>query len=128
MKEELSRLRKIEKKYLELKKTHKALLKRVRTQDKNSEEKISEGFRFAIDVGVYTEYCALNLEKFYKIIKKIPLKSIEFHLQRGDFERWLDLIEMPKLAKEVEKVRFSGFVGEDQRQKLLSAMEFCINT
>ena len=48
-----------------------------------------EAFLFFTDVGQYLSELAPSLREFYEKLKKIPLKSIEFHFERGDFERWI---------------------------------------
>jgi prophage antirepressor-like protein len=44
-------------------------------------------------------------EEFLEKAKVVDVKSLEFHLYRGDFEKWLILIGMPNLAKKFENIR-----------------------
>ena len=50
---------------------------------------VSEAFLFFTDIGQYEGEFAPSLYDFYEKLKTIPLKSIEFHFKRGDFERWV---------------------------------------
>jgi hypothetical protein len=47
-----------------------------------------EGFHFCVDVYRPTEHTAHSLAEFVSIVKTIEPSSIEFHLRRGDFEKW----------------------------------------
>lgn len=127
LKEELHRLRRIEQEYRRLKREYEALLKQVEHEDKRLAVKPEEGFYFCTDDGVYTKYSALNFEEFYDALKKIPLKSIEFHTGRGDFEKWLTFIGMLDLAKEFENIKALNISGERLRLKLIEAMDKVTN-
>jgi len=48
-----------------------------------------KAFFFFTGIGQYTGELAQNLEDFYNKIDKVPLKSLDFHLRRGDFEKWI---------------------------------------
>jgi len=47
-----------------------------------------EAFLFFMDIGQYEGEFAPSLFDFCEKLKTVPLKSIEFHFKRGDFERW----------------------------------------
>jgi len=56
---------------------------------------------------------ALSLVGFYDLLAKVPLRSIEFHRGRGDFENWLEQGLRDKvLADEVRGVNESDLEGE----------------
>jgi hypothetical protein len=44
-------------------------------------------FYFYVDVGIYADRCAVNLADFYDILVDVDIRSIEFHMSRGDFEK-----------------------------------------
>jgi hypothetical protein len=46
-------------------------------------------FYFFTAVGNYAGESATSFEEFLEKIKKIEIKSLEFHLYRGDFEKWI---------------------------------------
>jgi len=48
-----------------------------------------KAFFFFTSVGNYTGESAFSLEEFVKITEKVNIKSLEFYLYRGDFERWI---------------------------------------
>jgi len=123
LKEELYRLRRVEQEHLRLKREYEALLKQVRAEGKGLTVKPEEGFYFCTEDGAYTGFSALNLEEFYEAFKKVPLKSIEFHAEREDFERWLNFIGKHDLAKEFETIRLSKLSGDVLRQKLIEIMD-----
>jgi hypothetical protein len=50
---------------------------------------ITEAFHFFTDIGQHTGKSATSLADFSEMLKTAPLKSIEFHFKRGDFERWI---------------------------------------
>ncbi|MDH5712480.1 MAG: hypothetical protein OEY83_00880 [Candidatus Bathyarchaeota archaeon] len=58
--------------------------KKKRKDGKLLQEK---AFYFFTSVGNYTGENAASLEEFAKITRKVDIKSLEFHLYRGDFER-----------------------------------------
>ncbi|MGB8780718.1 MAG: DUF5752 family protein [Candidatus Bathyarchaeia archaeon] len=49
---------------------------------------LTEAFHFFTDIGQYDGKSATSLADFSEKLKTAPLKSIEFHFKRGDFERW----------------------------------------
>jgi len=64
-----------------------------------------KAFYFHISQGVFAGEKAASLEEFAKKIKLIDIKSLEFHLQRRDFERWMvDVFGEAKLAEEIRKL------------------------
>ena len=46
-------------------------------------------FHFCVDVGEYTGISAFSYEDFLKSVKKVKAKSLSFHLERGDFQKWV---------------------------------------
>lgn len=53
------------------------------------EVSIAESFLFFTGLGEYTGELASSLADFLKKLQHVPLRSIEFHFRRGDFERWI---------------------------------------
>ena len=61
-----------------------------------------QAFYFFTCVGNYTGECAASFEEFLEKIKEIDIKSLEFHLYRGDFDKWIaEILEDKELAEEV---------------------------
>jgi hypothetical protein len=79
----------------------------------------NEAFYFFTSIGNYTGECATSLEDFLRKIKKVYMKSIEFHLYREDFEKWVtETLEDKELAQEIQKLRKQKLTGEFLREKL----------
>jgi len=78
------------------------------------------GFHFYNGINQPTDLTAYTLEEFYKIIKQVSVGSIEFHLYRGDFEKWLkEVCKEPEFAEEVGAIKAANLKGEELRDKLL---------
>ncbi|MFQ5758510.1 MAG: hypothetical protein ACE5IF_02385 [Candidatus Bathyarchaeia archaeon] len=78
------------------------------------------GFYFYNEVGKPLFEEAFNLGDFWEKIRKIPVPSLEFHLERGDFAKWIrDVFEETQLAERIERIYNTG---EDLRRELLNAL------
>lgn len=76
---------------------------------------IPEAFLFFMDIGQYDGEFATCLADFCEKLKKIPLKSMEFHFKRGDFERWIrETLTDEYLANRISKIDRSAR-GEELR-------------
>ena len=65
-----------------------------------------QAFYFFTSVGNYTGESAASFEEFLDKIKEIDIKSLEFHLYRGDFEKWIaEILEDKELAEEILNLR-----------------------
>jgi hypothetical protein len=63
---------------------------------------------------------AFNLEDLRKKIEKVPVTSLEFHQNRGDFARWIrDVFKETQLAERIAKTTATG---EELRLALLNAL------
>jgi len=86
-----------------------------------------EAFYFFTDVGDYTGQYALSLDNFCNKINNIELKSVLFHFDRQDFEKWIkgtigDAILADKIGKIKDSVDREEVRTEIQRiveQRLL---------
>ena len=85
--------------------------------------KPEEGFYFCTDDGAYTQYSALNLEEFADALKNVPIRSIEYHMARGDLKNWLKFIGKPDLAKEFEEAKALDLSEESLRLRLIEIIE-----
>lgn len=84
----------------------------------------NEPFRFYNAPGEenFTGIKAWSLMGLIDVIQKADVKIIEFHDQRGDFEKWASVsLRDEKLAKQFEEVRLSGVRGEELRRNLQQA-------
>ena len=66
----------------------------------------NESFHFFIDINDYSGKSAHNLAQFCDIINNINEKSITFHFERHDFERWTGgTLHDPTLARRINKLK-----------------------
>ncbi|MDH7564205.1 MAG: DUF5752 family protein [Candidatus Bathyarchaeota archaeon] len=78
-----------------------------------------EPFLFFSDVGEehFTGIIAWSLKGFPDAIKRVSVDSIEFHIKRGDLEKWAEKsFSDDALAKRLRKLRLSKLKGEQLRQ------------
>lgn len=80
-------------------------------------------FYFYTGVDQYSGMRADSLFDFSEKIKDISITSLEFHLVRGDFERWLKSIGDVKLAKKLAAIREKGVSGEELRSLIYEAVK-----
>ena len=79
------------------------------------------GFHFYEDVDKSLDQVALSLEDFVEKVKKVPLASIEFHQERGDFANWIrDVLMEPPLADAIEGLKEHG---EELRKKIVETIK-----
>ena len=84
----------------------------------NTAKKIAP-FYFCVDIDVYTGVSATSYEDFLTSIKEVEAKSLNFHLNRGDFERWtLDILRDEELAKKIGKLKSQKLSGPILRGRL----------
>jgi hypothetical protein len=78
-----------------------------------------KAFYFFTSIGNYTGKSADSLEEFTKEILDANVRSLEFHLYRGDFERWIsDTLEDYELASKIRKLKAVKPLGMDLRDRL----------
>jgi len=76
-------------------------------------------FYFFTSIGNYTGESASSLEEFANKIREASIISLEFHLHRGDFERWVDeTLQDKELAEEIKKLRNQNPSGDALRDQL----------
>jgi len=78
-----------------------------------------EAFYFFTSIGNYTGQAAASLDEFLQKIKEVNIKSLEFHLYREDFEKWVaQTLGDAKLAEEIKSLRNMKVVGNALRDRL----------
>jgi hypothetical protein len=76
-------------------------------------------FYFCVDVGQYTGINAASYENFLTSIKQVEAKSLRFHIEREDFQKWvLDILKDKKLAEEIGKIKNQKLRGQALRNSL----------
>jgi len=84
--------------------------------------KSEEAFQFYEAVGRPTGERATSLLDFLEKIKTVKLESLEFHLQRKDFQNWLrKTIGDSELARKVERMRKPN--DDSMRTRIHSTIE-----
>ena len=81
-----------------------------------------EPFRFYVDVGDenFTGIEVLSLKGFIQALLKVNVKSLEFHVKRGDFEKWAEFsLHDSFLAEKFKLISKRKLRGEKLRLKLL---------
>jgi len=78
-----------------------------------------KAFYFFTSIGNYTGESATSLKEFMEKINQVNVKSLEFHLYRGDFEKWItEVLEDKKLAEDVGKLLKTNLLGDYLRNQL----------
>ena len=79
---------------------------------------LPEAFLFFTDIGQYTGEFAQCLADFSEKLHKVSLKSLEFHFERGDFERWIkEILGDEYLTDEISKID-RAIRGEELRSTI----------
>jgi hypothetical protein len=61
----------------------------------------------------------MSLEEFAAKIREVEISSLEFHLYRGDFEKWTDdVLEDNELTKRISAVKLLEPIGNALRDQL----------
>jgi DNA-binding MarR family transcriptional regulator len=80
-------------------------------------------FLFYRGVGVSAGRSALSLAEFAGAIQDLEEESIEFHLGRGDFERWITFIGDQYLSSKLSEIKGLGLRGADLRNRLYTTVK-----
>jgi alpha-amylase len=84
------------------------------------------GFTFSYEFARSSELTVNSLYEFISALKTIDLSSIQFHVERGDFERWLrHVIGDDELADQMAKINQSKrkLKSETLRKRILAITE-----
>lgn len=78
-----------------------------------------KAFYFFTSIGNYTGVSAASLKEFVEKINEVNVKSLEFHLYRGDFEKWIgETLEDKELAEDIRKLQKIHLTGDALRNQL----------
>jgi hypothetical protein len=82
-----------------------------------------KGFHFYSALGNFSGETATSLDDFEKKLQVVSADSVNFHLQRGDFQKWIeDTLGDRELAKRVSLVKLTLPV-ENLRKELLAIVQ-----
>jgi len=79
---------------------------------------MEKSFHFYADIGKPLNIHAASLGDFCDKILKVDPSSVEFHVNRGDFEAWFAGLGDAELARKTLLVREEKIAGENLRKKL----------
>ncbi len=83
-----------------------------------------KSFQFYTGIGYPTVYSARSLFDFYNVTRQIGVDSLEFHLCRGDFEKWVDeVLEDCELAQSIGDIKKGNPKSDAIRKELLEAID-----
>ncbi len=81
-----------------------------------------KGFTFFYEFARPTGLIVHSLSDFYSTLQTVDVSSIRFHMERGDFERWLrQVVGDNELAHEMARLWNKKLVGERLRKEILDA-------
>jgi hypothetical protein len=79
-----------------------------------------KAFYFYQDVNMYTGIKVNSLEDFANTLPTLAVEVIDFHLKRGDFEKWIkEVLGDETLSNNILKIREKGLVGEEAKKQLI---------
>jgi alpha-amylase len=89
---------------------------------------VEKGFNFFYEFARPMQLTVRSLEDFLSALKKVNVKSIEFHKEQEDFERWVrQVIGDSALADKLNALTYEKVSGEKLRTRILSVVEKRIN-
>ncbi len=77
-----------------------------------------KAFNFYVTFGKPLNLHAHSLRDFANKLERADVLSLEFHMQRGDFENWFRGLGDEELAKKAALLKKKNIVGEDLRKQL----------
>ena len=87
-------------------------------------------FHFYTGVGPdkFTKISACSLSEFRERVKEVDVKSLDFHVPRGDIQKWVkDVLGDEELAEEIERLRRLRLNGERLRARILEVIDSRVN-
>ncbi|MEM2118963.1 MAG: hypothetical protein QW840_02440 [Candidatus Bathyarchaeia archaeon] len=79
---------------------------------------LEKSFHFYADYGKALNVHAASLQDFCEKLMSIDTNTIEFHINRGDFEAWFNGLGDVELARKTLLLREQKMAGEELRKKL----------
>ncbi len=85
---------------------------------------VERGFTFFYEFARPTQTTVHSLEEFHSALKEIDIESIEFHSERGDFERWIrHVVGDNNLADKLKDMTNQKPKAETLRRKTANAVD-----
>jgi hypothetical protein len=115
---EFTRLRHLEKDYKTLREEHLSLLSKLEKEKVRAATRRVPTFQFNLDAEHGTGHSASSLHEFYNNLGAVPALSLEFHLNRQDFEAWFASIGQEELTRAFAEARGENLSDEALRSRL----------
>ena len=81
-------------------------------------------FYFCDPAGRFAGRVASSLGEFRAVLADAPAASLDYHVYRGDFERWLrEVLHDEELARRLRKLAHRGLHGEELRTALYAVVD-----
>jgi hypothetical protein len=83
-------------------------------------------FHFYTGIGPdkFTKMSACSLSDFKEKARRVDLKSLEFHVQRGDIAKWFsDVLGDADLSREFDRLKTSNVHGEVLRNRIITLID-----
>jgi len=84
---------------------------------------LEKGFHFYNGTDMPTELMAVSLPEFLNCIGKVSTQSLEFHLERGDFQNWLGLLGEKRIIRQLDSFAKKGLKGEKLRAAIIEVVK-----
>lgn len=82
-----------------------------------------KAFYFFTSIGNYTGESAISFKEFMDKVNEVSVKSLEFHLYRGDLEKWMaETLEDQELTREIENLRNQNYSGTALKEQLYNIL------
>jgi hypothetical protein len=82
-----------------------------------------KAFYFFTSIGNYTGASASSLKEFMDKVNEVNVKSLEFHMYRGDFDKWVsEVLQDGELAMDIRRLQKLNLMGESLRNQLFSTV------
>jgi len=76
----------------------------------------------------FTNVSACSLSDFREKVKEVDVKSLEFHIPRGDIEKWIkNVLGDSELSQEIASIARLKLSGEQLRTRILNVVDSRIN-
>jgi len=83
-----------------------------------------KGFTFFYEFARPTRIVAHDMFEFAGALSSVPVQSLQYHTERGDFERWLSqVLGDKKLAERILSMAEEKLIGEKLRKKLVMIVD-----
>jgi hypothetical protein len=81
------------------------------------------GFHFYTAIGDYTGVTAVSLQDLAEKMHSISLRSVRFHFERGDFQRWIRTLLCDSELAEIIGLIKPHFSDEALRREIIAKIE-----